>query len=208
MTLSLGTWLGATWLVVALTILALPLAGRLALRRLACGARPIDEGPWADLLRDLAARLGLARRVTLLRGPHALMPMTWGWLRPVILLPDDADAWPPARRRDVLLHELAHVRRLDGLTQAVAQVACALYWFNPLAWVAAHRMRVERERACDDVVLLAGARASDYAGHLLELARVRARGTVMASQPWRWPGRRSWRGDCWRFWIRGVPGEA
>jgi beta-lactamase regulating signal transducer with metallopeptidase domain len=173
---SRGTWLGATWLVVALAILAIPLAGRLALQRLARGARPIDEGPWADLLRDLAGRLGLARRVTLLRSPHALMPMTWGWLRPVVLLPDDAGAWPPARRRDVLLHELAHIRRLDCLTQALAQLACALYWFHPLAWVAAHRMRVERERACDDVVLLAGARASDYAGHLLELARaLRAR---------------------------------
>src|SRR5262249_37734869 len=135
------------------------------------GAQPIEDGEWDELLRDLGTRLGLTQRVALLRSHHALMPMTWGWRRAVILLPADADSWPAARRRDVLIHELAHVQRLDCLTQAIAQLACAVYWFNPLAWIAARRMRIERERACDDMVLLAGSRASDYAEHLLDLAR-------------------------------------
>jgi beta-lactamase regulating signal transducer with metallopeptidase domain/protocatechuate 3,4-dioxygenase beta subunit len=165
------SWLWAAWLAGALAVLTPPLAGRIALRRLTRDAEPIDDAAWTDLLRDLSAQLGLARGVTLLRSPRAAMPMTWGGIRPAVLLPAEADSWSLDRRRAVLLHELAHVQRFDCLTQLIARAACALYWFNPLAWLAARRMRIERERACDDVVLLAGARASEYADHLLEIAR-------------------------------------
>ncbi len=165
------SWPWIAWLAGFLVVLAGPVVSRFALRRWTRQAGPINDAEWTALLDDLAARLGLSRRIRLLRGARAAMPMTWGWLRPVVLLPAEADNWDEDRRREVLLHELAHVKRLDCLTQAIARFACALYWFHPLVWVAARRMRVERERACDDVVLLAGARASAYAGHLLEIAR-------------------------------------
>ena len=87
-------------------------------------------------------------------------------------MPAAADGWTEDRLRIVLLHELAHVKRRDCLTHMLAQVACALYWFNPLAWVAARRVRAERERACDDLVLAAGTPGPDYADQLLEIARV------------------------------------
>ncbi len=165
------SWLWVLWAGGCVAVLAGPIVGRITLRRWARRAEPITGGEWTALRDELSALLGLRRRVVLLRDRFATMPMTWGWLRPVVLLPTGADEWSSDRRRDVLLHELAHVRRLDGLTQAMATIACALYWFHPLAWLASRRMRVERERACDDVVLLAGSRASDYAGHLLEIAR-------------------------------------
>src|SRR5207245_3442457 len=82
-----------------------------------------------------------------------------------------ADQWLPERGRVVVLPELADVTRCDCLTQMIARLACAVYWFNPLVWVAARRMCVERERACDDLVLNGGCRASDYAAHLVEIAR-------------------------------------
>jgi hypothetical protein len=69
-----------------------------------------------------------------------------------------------------VLHELAHLRRHDPLTQAIAQLARALHWFNPLAWLAVRCLRVEQERACDDYVLRGGVNPCDYAGHVLELA--------------------------------------
>lgn len=166
-------WLWGAWLVGAVTVLSAPITGRIVLRRWAREAEPIIDDDWTALLREMSAQLGLTRRIALLRSARADMPMTWGWLRPVVLLPADSESWDVDRRREVLLHELAHVRRLDCLTQMIARAACAVYWFHPLAWFAERRMRIERERACDDVVLLAGARASDYAGHLLEIAQTR-----------------------------------
>jgi len=110
-------------------------------------------------------------RVPVLDAGPGAMPMTWGVFRPVVLLPTEAAAWPAERLRAVLLHELGHVARRDWLTLAMAELAVALYWFHPLAWWAASRMRRERERACDDRVLAAGVGASGYAADLLEVAR-------------------------------------
>ncbi len=98
------------------------------------------------------------------------MPMVWGLRRICLMLPADASAWPAQRRRVVLLHELAHVSRRDSLAQFVTSLACAFYWFNPLVWIAAGRMAIEREQACDDLVLSMGIRACDYADHLLAVA--------------------------------------
>jgi hypothetical protein len=98
------------------------------------------------------------------------MPMTWGIWRATILLPEGAEKWSADRLRVVLLHELAHVRRRDCLTQLLGQLARAAYWFNPLAWLAVREMRRLQERACDDLVLNAGFAAPDYAEHLLEIS--------------------------------------
>ena len=96
--------------------------------------------------------------------------MVWGVWRAHLLLPSSAEQWPRARLRAVMLHELAHVRRRDPLTLMLAQLARAVHWFNPLAWIAVHRLRVEQEQACDDCVLRAGVKPSDYASDVLEIA--------------------------------------
>ncbi|HWK89260.1 MAG TPA: M56 family metallopeptidase [Longimicrobium sp.] len=131
----------------------------------------LTDDRWVRLTDGLARRLRLGRIVRLLREPGATVPMTWGVFRPVILLPGEADAWDEERRRVVLAHELAHVRRWDALTQWIAHVAVAVYWFNPLVWIAARKLREEREHACDDAVLEAGARPTEYADHLLTIVR-------------------------------------
>jgi hypothetical protein len=79
------------------------------------------------------------------------------------------------------VHELMHVRRGDRRTLALAQLACAIYWFNPLIWYAAAALARERERACDDEVLRWGAKPSAYASLLLELARAQSAWTPAAA---------------------------
>jgi Tol biopolymer transport system component/beta-lactamase regulating signal transducer with metallopeptidase domain len=168
------------WAAGVLLVTAPLLAGALSLRRIARGSPPPAEASWTALLHRLTAELGLRRPVTLRESPQVSVPMTWGILHPLVLLPTHSHDWSPERRRLVLLHELAHIQRADCLTQLLAQLVCALYWFNPLTWLAARQLRVERERASDDRVLAGGVKASAYAEHLLEIARL-ARGANCAS---------------------------
>ena len=88
------------------------------------------------------------------------------------MLPAAAARWSEERLRVVISHELAHVRRGDWGTQLAAELLRAVFWFNPLVWIACRRLRAESELACDDEVLNGGVEGVDYAGHLLDLARV------------------------------------
>lgn len=141
-----------------------------SLRRLERGASVTRDPGRLALLREVAGQLGVRRAVVLMESDRRAMPMVWGVLRPRVLLPTDAAGWPAERVRTALMHELAHVRRGDCLTQLAAHVACACHWFNPLAWVARRRVVLEQEMACDEMVLAAGAVPSGYAGLVLEVA--------------------------------------
>jgi beta-lactamase regulating signal transducer with metallopeptidase domain len=131
-------------------------------------ANAMDD-PVVTALEAACLQLGIGRPVTLLIQPDKAIPQVWGILRCRLLLPAAAREWSGAQLRSVLLHELAHVKRRDLLAQLLTQIACALHWFNPLVWFAAWRLGVERERACDDLVLAGGVRPSAYAGHLLDV---------------------------------------
>jgi beta-lactamase regulating signal transducer with metallopeptidase domain len=153
----------------------------LALRRLARDARPVTDGEWRPLLDRCVEAMAVRRPVALLHSGREVMPLTFGTLTPTIVLPASAPAWNDDRRAAVLLHELAHVARRDCLSQRVSALACALYWPHPGVWLGARRLRVERELACDDRVLAAGAAARDYAGHLLDLAHSLGRAPAPAT---------------------------
>ena len=132
--------------------------------------RAARVSPDQDEAERLAIHLGIEHPVRVLETASG-MPMTYGVLRPTVLLPEEARRWSGERRRVVLLHELAHVLRGDAVTHLLARTALALHWWNPLAWAAWREFLKERERATDDLVLGTGAKASEYAGHLLEIAR-------------------------------------
>jgi mono/diheme cytochrome c family protein len=124
------------------------------------------------------ARLGLTRRVRLLMSSHIDIPVACGIVHPAVLLPLEAESWDEERRRVVLLHEFAHVKRRDCLVQTIAHLTWAIHWFNPLALVAVSRLRAEQESACDDLVLEVGTPATEYADHLCEIATTARRRLV------------------------------
>jgi HEAT repeat protein/beta-lactamase regulating signal transducer with metallopeptidase domain len=167
----LTTALLTIWAAGVVAVLARLVLGLVAVQWMSRRTVRVTDAPWLPLARELASELGIAR-LTFLSSARASMPMAAGVFRPAVLMPEDANEWPLERLRIVLLHELAHVKRRDCLTHVIAQMACALHWFNPLAWIAARHIRTERERACDDLVLACGTAGPDYAEELLEIARV------------------------------------
>ena len=162
--------LAAIWAIGTAIGLGLLVNVNLAAWRLVRTATEPSDPSWSEMAGVLAAQLGVRRRVAVRISDRIAVPVTAGWLRPVILLPTDCDGWPAPRRRMVLIHELSHVARGDVLWQIAAKLACVIYWLHPLVWLAARRMRVEREAACDDAVLRDVERPSEYASLLLDVA--------------------------------------
>lgn len=164
-------WPIAIWMIGVGLALTPVMIGYLNVFRMARRAIPIAESGWRSLLEQLCDGQKVAKRPELLMASEPVMPLTFGLLRPRILLPPDAVDWPASRRRMVLLHELAHVQRRDIFAQLLASVATALWWFQPLCWMSRWSLRGESERACDAMVLASGVRGSDYATELLEVAQ-------------------------------------
>ena len=170
------------WAIGAALNLAMLLIGMWRLTRLSGGPEdPPQRGRSArvpgrnttisESLRETSKAFGLRRSVTIVRSERDAVLVTWGVLRPKVVLPVDADAWTRERVDVVLAHELAHIARGDWLIQMVAEICKAIYWFNPLFWIACARLRHESERACDDAVMNLGITSHVYASELLQLAR-------------------------------------
>jgi beta-lactamase regulating signal transducer with metallopeptidase domain len=163
--------LGATWAFGIIATLSSFVLGIRKTSLLQRRSQRIDDQQLKNMLAELCRRLRIVRSITLIESEQAIVPMTWGLVRPFVLVPSAWRDWTQEQLRIVLLHELAHVKRLDVAYQAIARVACSLYWCHPLAWYAIKRLRMEREIACDDCVLMAGERPSQYAKQLLKIAR-------------------------------------
>jgi beta-lactamase regulating signal transducer with metallopeptidase domain len=164
------TFLVCLWSLGFVTVIARLLSALWAIQRLR--QRSVTKRVPAVDREQLAARIGLRRTWELRIGLTPLPPvaMTWGVLRPVVLLPKDAVNWSTDQLDAVLLHELAHIKRGDSASQLLALVVCAVFWFHPAVWAAAATMRADAELAADDAVLLSGMKPSTYAAQLLGFA--------------------------------------
>jgi len=157
---------GAVFLLMRLTV------GLIGAWRL---VRSCELTPHTALVEDCSRLLALAARVQVrigTAGSRPRVPMTcWAGGIPIVLLPSTAVEWPQERLRSVIMHEMAHVKRGDWFTMLLAQAVCAVYWMNPLVWIAARLLRLEAEKATDELVLRSGVSPADYAAHLLAIAR-------------------------------------
>jgi beta-lactamase regulating signal transducer with metallopeptidase domain len=165
------TILLALW-AIGVLISLFPLMHRsMVLRRIALGGNLVSDERWGTCLTRASQTLGLRKSFCCLQSEWCGVPLTFGVLHPVLVLPLESNHWTETRKEMVLLHELGHIQRGDWFAQMTSRLVACLYWFNPLVWFALGRMRVERELACDDLVLNAGTKPSEYARELLDIAQ-------------------------------------
>jgi len=164
--LLIGVWAAGTigWI-------SMLLGGLARLSRISSRARRVTQGAWVDCVDTLRRDHHIHRRITLLETADHTLVITWGLRRPHVIVPVAAREWSHDRTHLVFSHELAHIRRRDWAIQLMAELARAMHWFNPLVWIACARLRRESEQACDDLLINGGVDASEYATHLVEVAR-------------------------------------
>lgn len=160
----------AIWLSGMLFSLMRLVVGFIKMRRTARAGAKITDSRVKEILVTISGDIRIGDRIRLVSTPEFPMPATFGAIRPFLLLPEKFSRWPKDKLQAILGHEFAHIKRRDHIYNLAAQITCAVYWFNPLVWIALHHFWQERETACDDFVLRKGLRGHDYADHLLEIA--------------------------------------
>lgn len=168
---ALVPYLPWVWIGGSLSTLALLAAGLVGVERLRRSSRPLNEGRIAELVRELATSLGIARKVAVAVCDRIASPLLIGIVRPMILLPPTAlGVWGLDQVEMVLLHELAHLRRRDNLVNLAQRVAESLLFFHPVTWWLSSWVRLERELCCDRLVVDRVGEPRAYAALLVSLA--------------------------------------
>ncbi len=162
---------------MALVLLRI-IVGRIGLFYVSKNATPSGSTRTSHLLEQAASCLHLTKKIDLRVSKRCIVPFTFSILRPIILLPQNVDVWPGERLRVVLLHELAHIKRMDHITRGVARLACVLFWFIPVIWILHRNLQREEENACDAMVVNSNVKPADYAKHIIDIVRL-SRGRVL-----------------------------
>ena len=162
---------GLLFMLGTVILLARRLIAQQRVRRLLRQAEPLECPALESLARAsfrTAAGRTLPRQVWI---PGAGAPFVYGAARPTIVLPREWSSWSAEKLEAVLLHELAHVFRRDGIVEALAAVVASVFWFHPLAYLLKRRLRALAETACDDHAVWVSRDREGYAQALLEIAR-------------------------------------
>jgi beta-lactamase regulating signal transducer with metallopeptidase domain len=159
------------WIAGILFSYARVIVGKIGIMKIMRDTRVIEKKNVIETLEYFSKKLGIERKVQVLTSFSCRVPFTYRTIKPVILLPSDATKWPEERLRSVLVHELAHVKRIDSLTLLFARIVCSLFWFNPIVWIAYRHLHIEQEKSCDEYVVHSGIEAARYVRHVLNVVR-------------------------------------
>ncbi|MFT4640200.1 MAG: beta-lactamase regulating signal transducer with metallopeptidase domain [Verrucomicrobiales bacterium] len=168
---SFASWFVLVWSIGAVLLCLRLLFSQAMLWRLRRSSEEVDGG-WLAPLSETVEALGLRRSPRLAQSSRVQVPMTWGWFRPIILLPTHDQSLTAEERRFVLEHECLHIRRHDAFWITLAHATLCLHWLNPLAWWGLRRLRLAQEQSCDDsIVISQPENATTYADFLLQTAK-------------------------------------
>ncbi|HZU51015.1 MAG TPA: M56 family metallopeptidase [Sphingomicrobium sp.] len=179
-TLSTTAAITALYAVPAAVLLIITFLALLRLFALRARADVLVDGHWLSALAHAQRRMGFKHGTALLTSNELASPVSWGLMRPVILLNKRA-VEATGEAEAIIAHELAHVARMDWIKLLLARFATALFWFNPLVWLLAREAHQLREEAADDTVLAADITDTDYAQLLVGVARHECPGLLLGA---------------------------
>ena len=159
------------WCIGSLILIILLFLGIASIWRIRLRSMEICDSNLRWLASVVVSRLRVRRTVKIYRTPGLEVALSVGIIKPAVLLPAVSTTWSDNRMRSILLHEYAHADRMDNLSNLISELACIFFWVNPIVWLTSRQLRIDREKACDDRVLELGIRPSEYASHLLDVAR-------------------------------------
>ncbi|MBX2870992.1 MAG: M56 family metallopeptidase [Saprospiraceae bacterium] len=162
-------WVGL-WLLGLILVAGKAILEFILLRHATRGAQSFKLSLVAFDWNLLVQQAGLSKPPKVLLNKSIPVPVTFGWLRPVILLPEQAQTWEDERIRQVVLHELIHIKRRDYFFNILSVVIKSIYWFNPLSWPLLRQFRLNREWACDEELVALGTDRFTYAENLIAIA--------------------------------------
>ncbi|MEO0818256.1 MAG: M56 family metallopeptidase [Pseudomonadota bacterium] len=163
-------WMMIAILVPTIALLVGIVLGLLQLRRLRHRATVLQDETWLKALARAQDRMSFKEGTALLVSGDINSPVSWGLVRPIILL-DHAAVGDVDRAEAIIAHELAHVVRMDWIKMILARMVVAIFWFNPLVWRLASEAHQLREESADDAVLRAAVGQRAYASLLVDVVR-------------------------------------
>lgn len=142
------------WLFGVCVLAARLMWGNISFARRLRGKIPVQDPRVLSPLRECESLMNIRRKIPVIETSDVQSPALFGCFRPKLLLPERiAETFSNGELRCIFLHELAHIRRADLLVNWLAAILQILHWFNPLIWLGFHRMRADRELACDALAL-------------------------------------------------------